>query len=247
MGQGTPVPASTFKRDKREEGFKAVKCRWNKCRGTTTICDHIRVLGGINVIDREHNKNNVKGIQGKGALSQGTNGTTIGEALGANGYGERQWFREAQKGYEVDLAIDSGAVATITPMGTVPGEAPRETEASRRKMAYQVVNRAAIINRGEVTLRGKAPNGVSMNVIAQVSEVTKPLAAVREIIKGGSRVVMDEEGSYIENKKNGKRIPIKRDNDMFVVTMTLPKGEVRAMENHTLLWRRGIVRVFTGR
>ena len=69
-----------------------------------------------------------------------------------------------------------------------------------------------------------------MNVIAQVSEVTKPLAAVREIIKGGNRVVMDEEGSYIENKKNGKRIPVKRDNDMFVVTMTVPKGEMRAME-----------------
>ena len=93
-----------------------------------------------------------------------------------------------------------------------------------------VANGAAIRNQGEITLRGRAENGTSMNVIAQVSEVTKPLAAVREIIKGGNRVIMDEHESYIENKKSGKRIPIRRDNGMFVVTMTVPKGAVKQIE-----------------
>ena len=78
-----------------------------------------------------------------------------------------------------------------------------------------------------------------MNVIAQVSGVTKPLGAVREIIKGGNRVVMDEEGSYIENKKSKKRIPIRRENGMFVVTMTIPKGAVRNIEKQYAIMATG--------
>ena len=157
----------------------------------------------------------------------------------AGGTGERHWFRETNNGYEVDITIDSGAVATIVPPGTVPGEAPRETEASRRGMSYMVANGEAIANRGELTLRGRAEHGAIMNVVAQVSEVTKPLGAVREIIKGGNRVVMDEEGSYIENKKSGKKIPIRRENGMFVVTMTIPKGAVRNIEKQYAIMATG--------
>ena len=65
-----------------------------------------------------------------------------------------------------------------------------------------------------------------MDVIAQVSEVTKPLAAVREILKGGNRVVLDDEASYIESKTTKKRIPIKRENGMLEVTITMQKGAV---------------------
>ena len=111
------------------------------------------------------------------------NRKVIGGVLAAGGSGEKHWFRETGNGYEVDITIDSGAVATIVPPGTVPGEVPRETEASRRGMSHMVANGEAIANIGELTLRGKAENGAIMNVIAQVSEVTKPLGAVREIIK----------------------------------------------------------------
>ena len=106
-------------------------------------------------------------------------------------------------------------------------------------MSYMVANGAAIPNRGEITLRGKAENGTNMNVIAQVSDVTKPLAAVREIIKGGNRIIMDESGSYIENKSTHKRIPIKRDNGMFVVTMTVPRGSVKAIEKQYAVMAAG--------
>ena len=56
------------------------------------------------------------------------------------------------------------------------------------------------------------------------------MAAVREILKGGNRVVLDDEVSYIENKKTKKRIPIRRENGMFVVTMTVPKGAIKPIE-----------------
>ena len=34
---------------------------------------------------------------------------------------------------------------------------------------------------------------------------------------------MDETVSYIENKQSKTRIPIKRENGMFIVTMTIPR------------------------
>ena len=61
-----------------------------------------------------------------------------------------------------------------------------------------------------------------MNIIAQASDVTKPLGAAREIVKAGHKIVLDEESSYIENKTTKKRIPITRKNGMFMVTMRIP-------------------------
>ena len=66
-------------------------------------------------------------------------------------------------------------------------------------------------------------NGTSMNVITQTANVTKPLAAAREIKKAGNRIVLDEPNSYIENKQSKRRIPIERKNDMFVVTLKVKK------------------------
>ena len=143
---------------------------------------------------------------------------------------ERPWMRRVEGGFEIDLTIDSGAVTTIAPVDTLPGIKPRETEASRRGITYTVANGGEIKKQGEITLRGLADNGTKMNVIAQASDVTKPLASAREILKGGNRIVMEENVSYIENMKTKKRIPIQRKNGMFIVTMKVadekqPYGE----------------------
>ena len=209
---------------KDKEGFMVTKCRWNSCRKGQGPCYHgvngplIRMIGGINAVEHKGE-----------TFERKETGKSLGDIMPI-GTGERSWFREVHDGYEIDLTIDSGAVATIAPVNTVPGEVPRETEASRRKLAYVVANGASIYNKGELTLRGKAENGTRMNVIAQASDVTKPLAAAREIIKAGNRIVLDEEGSYIENKSTRKRIPIKREHGMFTVTMKLEKGNRREHE-----------------
>ena len=86
-----------------------------------------------------------------------------------------------------------------------------------------MANGATIQNMGELNPTGTAKNGMRMNVISQTANVTKPLAAAREIIKAGNRIVLDEDTSYIENKTTNKRIPIDRKNDMFVVTLQVKK------------------------
>ena len=50
---------------------------------------------------------------------------------------------------------------------------------------------------------------------------------------------MDETVSYIENKQTKKRIPIKRENGMFIVTMTIPMGAVKAIEKQYAIMATG--------
>ncbi len=57
------------------------------------------------------------------------------------------------------------------------------------------------------------------SLTAQVCEVNKPLLSVRKVIAGGSRVVFDEEGSYIESKATGERTWLKGQGGMFMLKM----------------------------
>ena len=50
--------------------------------------------------------------------------------------------------------------------------------------------------------------GTSHKITAQVTDVHKALLSVSKTVKAGNRVVFDEDGSYIENKKDGTRTPI---------------------------------------
>ena len=47
------------------------------------------------------------------------------------------------------------------------------------------------------------------SITAQVCEVNKPLLSVRKVMAGGSRVVLDEDGSYIESKATGEEHGLK--------------------------------------
>ena len=50
------------------------------------------------------------------------------------------------------------------------------------------------------------------------ADVTKALAAGSKVLEAGNRVVLDTDrgGSYIENKKTGKCVPLRIENGVFV-------------------------------
>ena len=43
----------------------------------------------------------------------------------------------------------------------------------------------------------------------QVAEVKRNLASAMRIMKAGNRIVLDDEGSYIEDKVSGRKIKIR--------------------------------------
>ena len=67
-------------------------------------------------------------------------------------------------------------------------------------------------------------NGLKTSMTFQaVSSVTKPLAAASKIAAKGNRIILDDAecDSYIENKKTGKRIPLKLENGIYMMEITV--------------------------
>ena len=63
-----------------------------------------------------------------------------------------------------------------------------------------------------------------------VADVSKVLASVSKICECGSRVIFDEEGSYIEDKQSGERTPLHKRNGVYVMDMRIRKGSGGAVE-----------------
>ena len=49
-----------------------------------------------------------------------------------------------------------------------------------------------------------------------MTDTTKPLASAIAVMKMGSKVVLDEDGSYIENKVTGERIMLKESGGTYM-------------------------------
>ena len=68
-----------------------------------------------------------------------------------------------------------------------------------------------------------SPDGkVSKNMLFQVCDVTKALGSVSKMVARGNRVVFDSDdcgGSYIENKQDKSRLPLRDRGGVFVLDM----------------------------
>ena len=53
----------------------------------------------------------------------------------------------------------------------------------------------------------------------------KPLASAAKVVKAKNRIVLDEEGSYVENKVSGERMKVRLERDTFVFDVHYDNGE----------------------
>ena len=58
-----------------------------------------------------------------------------------------------------------------------------------------------------------------------VAEVRKPLASAGMMVKSGNRVVLDQDGTFIENKSTGERMEVMVKDETFVFDVELTNGE----------------------
>jgi len=56
-----------------------------------------------------------------------------------------------------------------------------------------------------------------------VAEVKRNLASAMRIVKAGNKIVLDESGSYIEDKNTGRQIKIRTNNGEFEFNIWVPK------------------------
>ena len=125
-----------------------------------------------------------------------------------------------------DIIVDSAADESCWPVGQ--GDA-FPTVASKRELKLRTANGGEMRHYGEkqVTFRysggeGRDPVGLRF----QVTDVRRPLLAVRRLVERGNTVVMSDKvgGSYIENKATKVRIPIIKKAGSFVIEAQFVKG-----------------------
>ena len=118
---------------------------------------------------------------------------------------------------EIELAVDSGATETVVGEGDLLSIETKEGPASKRGTEYEVANGVRIPNLGEKKFTAHTEEGGVRTLTAQVCDVNKPLLSVKKVIKGRNRVVIDEDGSYIESKVTGERTWLREQGGLFML------------------------------
>ena len=71
-------------------------------------------------------------------------------------------------------------------------------------MLYSSASGNRIYNEGETQIQGVIDEGFPMNMKMQVGDVTNVLGSIKKTCRTGNRVIFDDDdGNYIENKKDG--------------------------------------------
>ena len=88
----------------------------------------------------------------------------------------------------------------------------RESGGSKNGIHYKAANGGRMPNYGEKKFEFKMtgdgqPQGIH-SITFQVTDATKPLAAVSKMVKKGNRVVFDPQSSYIKNIQTGRQISL---------------------------------------
>jgi hypothetical protein len=78
---------------------------------------------------------------------------------------------------------------------------------------------SSLVNHGEKRVKFRAGENVGKMSFQAIPEVKKPLASAAKIANKGNIIVLDEEGgeSYIYNKVTEKSIPIRQENNVYVL------------------------------
>ena len=118
-----------------------------------------------------------------------------------------------------DIIVDSAADESCWPVGE--GDA-YPTKAASRKMLLRTANGGDMEHYGEKEIIFKYEGGETADPVGlrfQVTDVRKPLLAVRRLVEKENKVVLagGDGESYIMNEATGVKIPIKKKGGSFVI------------------------------
>ena len=117
---------------------------------------------------------------------------------------------EGQTWEVIEVTLDSGACETVAPSRIGEGLPIQETKDSKAGKEYTSADCGTIRNEGQRKFEGLTDDFVGFAMTAQVCEVNKFLAAASRICEAGNKVVLDEEGSYVENKATGRKTKVEK-------------------------------------
>ncbi len=105
----------------------------------------------------------------------------------------------------VPIKLDSGAFDWVFSPATASAFATEETADSKKRLSYVAAKGRPIKNYGQRRIKGFTGDWATVEAAVQFAEVKRNLASAMKIIKAGNRIVLDEAGSYIEDKQTGRK------------------------------------------
>ena len=120
------------------------------------------------------------------------------------------------------MMVDSGASETVINDDMVSAV---RASGARPDVRYQIADGSFIENMGQKRFTAITDTGMAHKITAQVTEVHKALLSVAKTVKAGNRVVFDDNGSYIENKTNGKKTPIEQRNGGYALKVWVHRDQ----------------------
>ena len=142
--------------------------------------------------------------------------TTHEKEFFVNAVGQDNEWTSLCKG---DIIVDSAADESCWPVGE--GDA-YPTKAASRRMLLRTANGGDMEHYGEKEIIFKYEGGEMADPVGlrfQVTDVRKPLLAVRRLVEKGNKVILagGDGESYIMNEVTGVKIPIKKKGGSFVI------------------------------
>ena len=126
----------------------------------------------------------------------------------------------------IPVKLDTGACDWVFTPEASKAFPLLETPNSSNGINDKGANGSEIANYGEMMISGYTGDYVPLTVGAQIVEVQRNLASGFKIMVAGNKIVLDDDGSYIQNKANGRNINIANHNGEFKFEIWAPKNKV---------------------
>ena len=128
---------------------------------------------------------------------------------------------------ELDITLDSGCCDHIVDLADAPGynAVLEPSPGSLRKQGFVVGNGSRVPNQGQVRLcmGSKEENGIGMQSIFQVAEITRPLMSVSRICDQDMVCIFAKDHARVENAEGKTVARFERDGGLYTCTMRLKR------------------------
>ena len=122
---------------------------------------------------------------------------------------------------KIAITVDSGAAESVIPTKMLPQIPMQPPTTSTKDIKYVVANGQVVHNEGQKKIHMRVNGGPINSMNFQCTNVRKPLASVSRIVAKGNRVVFDNDESYIENKRTGKKVKLELEGGTYVMNVEL--------------------------
>ena len=128
---------------------------------------------------------------------------------------------------EIEFTADSGACVTIAPEHICPDYPVIPTAESLAGRTYTTAGGGKVADKGKKAPTVQTETGAVRRMNIRLGPVRKALACIAEMCDHGHRVVFDNDGSFILDKRSGETIPMHRRHMAYTFKVKVMKHKPR--------------------